>query len=119
GELARLPHRAGRGVLEQDALLAQALANRIRLAEVLAAARLVARGDRRLDVRRTEPGALLAPAPRRLEERRWHLGEEPRGGGDGGELAPDSGRCKAITGIEQAIQLAYTVEHETERAGRV
>src|SRR6184192_2677692 len=60
--LARFPYRAGGAVLEQDALLAETLANRIRFAEVLATPRLVACGDGRLDLAGAEPGALLAPS---------------------------------------------------------
>src|SRR5438105_7558052 len=76
-----LPHCAGRGVLEQDAARAEPVADRIRLAEVLAFAGLVPRGDGGLDVglAEREPG----PAARPLggEERRGRLAEDaPRGG---------------------------------------
>src|SRR5205823_6109888 len=112
--LARFPYRAGGTVLEQDALLAKTLANRIRFAEVLATPRLVARGDGRLDLGGAEAGALLAPSAHGLEELRGRLGEEPRGGADDGELAADVGRGRASSRVEQPVQLADAVEDEAE-----
>src|SRR6187549_906508 len=77
---ARSPQCAGGGVLEQDSTLTEALSDRVRCTEILALARRLALGDRGLDLRVREAGALLPPAPRRLEERGRLLGEEPERG---------------------------------------
>src|SRR5438132_10332205 len=84
---AGFPHCAGRGVLEQDAAGAEPVADRIRLAEVLALARLVARRDGRLDVLlgEREPGG-PAGALRREEGAR-RLPEDAERGRDARELA--------------------------------
>src|SRR5437867_11347307 len=63
--LGRLPHCARRRVLEQDALRAELLADRVRSAEVLAPAGLVALGDRGRDLRLAEPGAAGTSRPPR------------------------------------------------------
>src|SRR5690242_3410530 len=111
---AGLPHCAGRGVLEQDAVRAQPVADRIRLAKVLAFAGLVARGDGGLDVglAEREPGR----AARALggEKRRCRLPEDAPRGGDARELGADGARGRAIAGIECAVQVAEAVEDETE-----
>src|SRR6266403_1541272 len=55
--LGRLPHCARGRVLEQDTPGAELLADRVRSAEVLAPAGLVALGDRGRDLGLAEPGA--------------------------------------------------------------
>src|SRR5438034_10174876 len=65
----RLPHCARGRVLEQDAAGAQVLADRVRSAEVLTPARLVALGDRRRDLRLAEPSAGGAARPDRKSTR--------------------------------------------------
>src|SRR5437870_12004647 len=87
--LGRLPHCARGRVLEQDALRAELLADRVRSAEVLAPAGLVALGDRRRDLRLAEPGAGGASRPQRAEEARRLLAEDAEHGGD----APEIGRA--------------------------
>src|SRR2546427_12631630 len=82
GLLGRLPHCARGRVLEQDALRPQVLADRVRSAEVLAPAGLVALGDRGRDLRLAEPGAGGASRPQRAEEVRRLLAEDAEHGGD-------------------------------------
>src|SRR3989442_13771862 len=88
--LGRLPHCARGRVLEQDAPGAELLADRVRSAEVLAPAGLVALGDRGRDLRLAEPGAGGASRPQRAEEGRRLLAQEaqpagaPRPGGTRG-----------------------------------
>src|SRR5207244_11908458 len=66
--LGRLPHCARGRVLEQDAPGAELLADRVRSAEVLAPAGVVALGDRGRDLRLAEPRAGGAARPQRAEE---------------------------------------------------
>src|SRR5437870_9635632 len=87
--LSRLPHCARGRVLEQDAPDAELLADRVRSAEVLAPAGLVALGDRGRDLRLAEPGAGGASRPQRAEEARRLLAEDAEHGGD----APEIGRA--------------------------
>src|SRR5439155_7913794 len=68
--LGRLPHCARGRVLEQDAPGAELLADRVRSAEVLAPAGLVALGDRGRDRRLAEPGAGGASRPQPPEAAR-------------------------------------------------
>src|SRR5438067_4906211 len=106
---AGLPHCAGRGVLEQDAAGAEPVADRIRLAEVLAFAGLVARGDGGPDVglAEREPGR----AARALggEEGRGRLPEDAPHGGDACQLGADRARGGAVAGVEPAVDVAEAV----------
>src|SRR5262252_645405 len=111
---AGLPHCAGWGVLEQDAAPAQALADRIRLAKVLAFAGLVPCGDGGLDVglAEREPGRPASALGG--EERRRRLPEDAPRGGDARELGADRARGGAIARVQRAIQVAEAVEDEAE-----
>src|SRR5437016_9122717 len=101
---AGLPHCAGRGVLEQDTARPEIVPDRIRRAEVLALAGLVARGDGGLDVRlaQREPGR--ATGALGGEEGRGRLAEDAPRGGDARELGADRARGGAVAGIERAVQ---------------
>src|SRR5439155_3923043 len=74
--LGGLPHCARGRVLEQDAPGVELLADRVRFAEVLAPAGLVALGDRGGDLRLAEAGAGGASRPQRAEETRRLLAED-------------------------------------------
>src|SRR2546427_12218078 len=80
--LGRLPHCARGRVLEQDTPGAELLADRVRSAEVLAPAGLVALGDRGRDLGLAEPGAGGASRPQRAEEVRRLLAEGAEHGRD-------------------------------------
>src|SRR5438128_11637201 len=80
--LGRLPHWARGRVLAQDTPGAELLADRVRSAEVLAPAGLVALGDRGPDLGIAAPGAGGAPRPQRAEEVRRLLAEDAEHGGD-------------------------------------
>src|SRR5947199_9974937 len=80
--LGRLPHCARGRVLEQDAPGAELLADRVRSAEVLAPAGLVALADRGRDCRLPEPGAGGASRPQLAEELRRPLAQAAEAGGD-------------------------------------
>src|SRR2546428_11023310 len=80
--LGRLPHCARGRVLEQDTPGAELLADRVRSAEVLAPAGLVALGDRGRDLGLAEPRAGGAAPPPRAQEGRPLLAEgAPHRGG--------------------------------------
>src|SRR5207247_2388788 len=78
--LGRLPHCARGRVLEQDAPRAEILADRIRSAEVLAPARLVALGDRGRDLRLAHPGAGGPSGAQRGQEVRRFPAEDAEDG---------------------------------------
>src|SRR5690349_8503790 len=119
GRSARFPHCARGGVLEQDAVRAEAVADRIRLAEVLAAAGRVPRVDGRGDLVLAEAGARAPAAPPRGEEVRGPLAEDAPYRGDAGELAPRRGHRRAVARVERAVQLAHAVEDVPERLRRI
>src|SRR5438552_4323873 len=117
--LGRLPHCARRRVLEQDALRAELLADRVRSAEVLAPAGLVALGDRGRDLRLAEPGAGGASRPQRTEEARRLLAEDAEHGGDAPEVGAQRRGRRRVAGVEGAVQLAHAVVERTERLGGI
>src|SRR5437899_6057348 len=101
---ARSPYCARRSVLEQDALLPQALADGIRFAEVPAVAGIVPGGDRGFDLGGGEAGASLAPAAGSVEKCRRRFSKEPEDRPGSREVAPCSDRGRTISGITRAVQ---------------
>src|SRR5437870_13796915 len=101
---ARSPHCARRSVLEQDALLPQALADGVRCAEVLAVAGIVPGGDRGFDLGGGEAGASLAPGAGGVEECRRRFGKQPEDRSGTREVVACSGRGGPVCGITRAVQ---------------
>src|SRR5947208_2639024 len=117
--LGRLPHCARGRVLEQDAPRAEILADRVRSAEVLAPARLVALGDRGRDLRLAHPGAGGASRPQRGQEAPRLLAEDAEHGGDTRQVGTQGRGRRRVAGVEGAVQLAHAVVDRAERPGGV
>src|SRR5262245_54457593 len=101
--LAYLPHCARGRVLEQDSLGPEPLADRIRLAEILAPAGLVPGLDRRGDVLLAEPRAGAPATSLRGEEGGGVFAEDPPDGGDACQVRTQRSDGRPVAGVDRSV----------------